>query len=351
MIDGLRTRADGHRSDGDGLRTASDSHRTTADGGSPRVVVAGETLIDFLPDREGSLSDVESFSRRPGGAPANVAVALSHLGETPRFWTRVGDDPFGDFLAGTLREAGLSTEYVERDPAAKTSLAFVAHGEGAERGFSFYRDGTADTRMEPGGLPDSALEGVSWVHVGGVALADEPSRGATFDLMRRARAAGATVSFDPNARPELWGAFDYARSAREAFGLADVVKATPEDLAAFDADGEAADLARSVLDDGPHTALLTLGGDGSLAATTDDSPWTDGATVVSHGGYEVTPVDTTGAGDAFTAGVVAALVADEPLSEALAFGNAVAAVTTTAAGAMTALPDREAVREFRNRRP
>ncbi|RDI70773.1 carbohydrate kinase family protein [Halopelagius longus] len=325
----------------------TDEHRTEPDGGSPRVVVAGETLIDFLPNSEGPLSGVESFTRRAGGAPANVAVALAHLDETPRFWTRIGEDPFGDFLEDTLRKRGVPTDHVERDPVAKTTLAFVAHDEDAERGFSFYRDETADTRMQPGGLADEDLEGAEWVHVGGVTLADEPSREATFDLMRRAREAGATVSFDPNARPELWETFDYVGSMREAFGLADVVKATPEDLAAFDVSGDPSELAHAILDEGPHTALLTLGGDGSLAATSDGSPWTSDLSVVEHGGYEVTPVDTTGAGDAFTAGVIAALVGDEPLSEVLAFANAVAAVTTTAAGAMTALPDREAVRAFR----
>ncbi|MDS0293104.1 carbohydrate kinase family protein [Halogeometricum luteum] len=332
-----------------------DIDTTATDGDAPRVVVAGETLIDFLPDREGSLRDVESFTRRPGGAPANVAVGLSHLNETPAFSTRVGDDPFGDFLVETLADAGLDTDLVERDAEAKTSLAFVALGEEADRGFSFYRDRTADTRMEVGGVPDATLDAAEWVHVGGVTLTDEPSREATLDLMRRARDAGAAVSFDPNARPELWDEFDYGDSVAEAFELADVVKATPEDLAELDYEGDPADIAREITEAGPHTVFLTLGGEGSLAATTEASPWRDGGagtgadevSVVSHGGYDVDPVDTTGAGDAFTAGIVAALVEGKPLSEALAFANAVAAVTTTAAGAMTALPDREAVRAFR----
>ncbi|ELZ26252.1 sugar kinase [Halogeometricum pallidum JCM 14848] len=321
----------------------------TNDGDAPRVVVAGETLIDFLPDREGSLRDVESFTRRPGGAPANVAVGLSHLDETPAFSTRVSDDPFGDFLVETLVEAGLDTELIERDAEAKTSLAFVALGEEADRGFSFYRDRTADTRMEVGGVPDATLAAAEWVHVGGVTLTDEPAREATYDLMRRARDAGATVSFDPNARPELWDEFDYGDSVATAFGLADVVKATPEDLAELDYEGDPADIARDIAEEGPHTVFLTLGGEGSLAATTPASPWAGEGeeSVVSHGGYEVDPVDTTGAGDAFTAGIVAALVDGETLSESLEFANAVAAVTTTAAGAMTALPDREAVRAFR----
>jgi fructokinase len=320
------------------------------------VLVAGETLIDFLPGSAGRLADVETFTRRAGGAPANVAVGLARLDADPLFWTRLGDDPFGDFLADTLADYSVPTDLVTRDPDAKTGLAFVSHDADAERAFSFYRDGSADTRLEPGRVGDETLAAHDWVHVGGVTLADEPARTATLDLAERASEAGCTVSFDPNARPELWDAFDFGDSCRTAFGLADVVKATPEDLRAAGFEGDPADLARAVCEHGPHTALITMGGEGALAHATADTPWTDatagaddagdGRVEVSHAGYAVDVVDTTGAGDAFTAGVIAALSAGESLAEALAFANAVAAVTTTGAGAMTALPTRETVQSF-----
>ncbi|MCL7417729.1 MAG: carbohydrate kinase [Halalkalicoccus sp.] len=311
----------------------------------PNVLVAGETLIDFLPDRPGSLREVETFTRRPGGAPANVAVALATLGEVPEFWTRVGDDPFGEDLVETLTEYGLSERFVERDPEAKTTLAFVSHDETADRQFSFYRDGTADTRMEPGTIDDDLLRGVSWVHLGGVTLASEPSRAATLDLAERAGDRGCTVSFDPNARPELWeGRAEFERQVGEILPHVDVLKATPEDLAEAGIEGEGTDLARAACERGPHTTLLTLGGEGALAVATDEAPWSGEAT---HAGYPVDPVDTTGAGDAFTAGAIAALSDGEDLAEAIAFGNAVAATTTTAEGAMTALPDRKSVVRFR----
>ncbi|MEM4780069.1 MAG: PfkB family carbohydrate kinase, partial [Halalkalicoccus sp.] len=128
-----------------------------------------------------------------------------------------------------------------------------------------------------------------------------------------------------------------------------VLKATPEDLAEArigDGNGGAA-LARAACERGPHTTLLTLGGEGSVAVATDESPWNGEA---RHPGYTVDPVDTTGAGDAFTAGAIAALSAGESLEETLAFANAVAATTTTAEGAMTALPDRGSVTAFRSER-
>ncbi|MFH5798604.1 carbohydrate kinase [Haladaptatus sp. CMAA 1911] len=313
---------------------------------TPRILVSGETLIDFLPERPGPLSEVPTFERRPGGAPANVAVALSRLNETPWFWTRIARDPFGDFLAETL-DADLPDRFVERDADAKTTLAFVTHDEANDRAFTFYRDGTADTRLEPGGVPDEALAELEWVYVGGVMLASDPARTATFDLVERARAADCSVVFDPNARPELWPEDGFAEAVDEMFGLVDVVKATPEDLemAGFD-DNETTRLAASVCEAGPHTCLLTMGGDGAYAYATDEAPWNAGS--ANHSGYDVSVVDTTGAGDAFTAGALAALADGKSLDSVLGFANAVAALTTTEPGAMTALPDRDAVDELRD---
>jgi fructokinase len=317
-----------------------------------RVLVAGETLVDFLPATPGPLAIVESFTRRPGGAPANVAVGLARLGETPWFWTRVGEDPFGQLLVETLEREGLPDRFVEYDSDAHTSLAFVAHDTDADRGFTFYRDGTADTRMEVGSVPDGALESVEWVVAGGVTLADGPSREATLDLLERAAAADATVAFDPNARPELWVHDDFEETVGRALEHVDVLRATAEELRALGfegTDGEA--LSRAVLDSGggPHTVLTTLGDAGARAVASGDAPW--GPVTATHPGYPVEPVDTTGAGDAFLAGAVASLVGGETdLSRVLSFANAVAAVTTTGAGAMTTLPTREAVSEFRGGR-
>jgi fructokinase len=313
----------------------------------PDVLVAGETLVDFLPDEPGPLADVERFARRAGGAPANVAVALSKLHDPPWLWTRVGADPFGDHLVETLDAHGIPERFVERDSNAKTTLAFVSHDEDADREFTFYRDDTADTRMQPGSVPDEALESVEWVHVGGVMLASEPSRSATLDLADRARDAGCTVSFDPNARPELWpDAGEFERAVGRALELADVVKATPGELRLAGFEGDPEGLAARVSDAGPHTVLLTLGRSGALAATTASAPWEP--TCARHPGYGVEAIDATGAGDAFTAGSIVAMSnGRESLADVLAFSNAVAALATTAPGAMAALPDRERVEMFR----
>ena len=315
------------------------------------ILVAGETLVDFIPQQTGPLAAVEEFSRRAGGAPANVAVGLARLDAVPAFWTRVGDDAFGDFLRDTLSAAGVPDTYVEVDPTAKTGLAFVSLGAAAEREFSFHRHESADTRLQPGRIGDDELADVEWVHVGGVTLADEPGREATLDLLERANDAGATVSFDPNARPELWAddSVSFEETVADVLSAVDVLKVTPDDLAAAGIDYTGPEeTAEALLDRGPHTVCVTLGGEGSYAASTADAPWAETATTAAHDGYRVDPVDTTGAGDAFTSGLVAALVDGHDLAAALGFANAVAAVTTTAPGAMTALPTREEVTAFRD---
>ena len=311
---------------------------------TPAVLVAGETLVDFLPDSAVPLSDVGEFSRHPGGAPANVAVRLAQLDRPPWFWTRVGVDPFGEFLVETLAERGVPDRFIERDPDAKTTLAFVSEAPGDGPRFTFYRDRTADTRLQPGRVPDEALDPVEWVVVGGVPLASDPSRSAVFDLVERARERECTVVFDPNPRPELWPDADFETQVRRLLPLVDVVKVAGEELTAAGFAADAAAMANELHDLGVHTVFRTAGEAGSTGSATAEAPW--GPATVSHPGYEVDAVDTTGAGDAFTAGVVATLAGGErDLAAVLARANAVAAASTTRAGGMTELPDPEGVRQ------
>ncbi len=306
------------------------------------ILVAGETLIDFLPEEPGPIGSIDGFDRRPGGAPANVAVALARLEHTPLFWTRVGDDPFGRYLHETLTSHGLPDRFCELDPDAKTSLAFVTHDETGDREFSFYRDGTADTRLEPGRIDDDVLADCGWVHAGGVALSSGRSREATLDLLERAADRGCTISFDPNERPELWPDEEtYRTTVREALANVDVLKATEGELAGLGFEGDSAEaIARDAMAAGPEVVFLTRGGEGAIAVAGENTPWTGTAT---HPGYDPDVVDTTGAGDAFLAGAIAGLREDRDLAETLSFANAVGAAATTAAGAMAALPDRDAV--------
>ncbi len=307
------------------------------------ILVAGETLIDFLPDRPGSLTAVEAFERRPGGAPANVAVGLTRLEESPLFWTRVGDDPFGQYLLEHLEAEGLSPTLFETDPDAQTTLAFVTHDDEGDREFSFYRTETADTRFEPGTIDEGTLEDCTWVHAGGVTMAAGRSRDATTRLLERASEMGCTISFDPNFRPELWpDEATFRQVVGDCLDTVDVLKATIEELRLLGFDGETPQaVASDALEAGPEFVFVTLGSAGAIGVRSRGEA--DERDTVAHDGFDVDVIDTTGAGDGFVSGVIAALRAGHELPETLAFANAVAATTTTEAGAMAPLPTRTAV--------
>ena len=324
----------------------------------PRVLVAGETLVDLVaPDA--SLATANSFTPRVGGAAANVAAALATLGEPAALWTRVGTDDFGDRCRRALADHGVPDDHVEIDPERETTIAFAAREDDADAdlAFSFHRGADRSLGTDPGACdPASDLDAFDVVVVGGIALAADPARSAILALAREADDRDCTVVFDPNARPAAWTADAYPAVVEELLGLADVVKATPDDLAAAGFDvvdatpssdarpGPAAapGLAEAVCERGPHTTFLTLGAAGAAAASTHRSPFGRGA--ASHYGHDVDAVDPTGAGDAFLAAVVAELAADatDPYA-VLDVATAAGALATTERGAMPSLPDRDAV--------
>ena len=305
---------------------------------TPRTLVVGETLVDLFPTDGEPLAAGTGFESRPGGAPANVAVGLASLGHPPWLWTRVGDDPFGDSLKETLEDHGVRSRFVERDPDAPTTLAFVGTGDGGERQFHFHRNATADTRLQPGTVPDSAVETVDWLVLGGVVFSADPARSAAFDLLERARETGCSVLFDPNYRPELWGEHEFAATVERVLENVDVLKATPEEVAAMGC-GQGDDQVEAVFDAGPHTLFRTRGSEGALADADERSPWGPGS--VERAPPAVDTVDPTGAGDAFVAGVLAAILDGEPsLVGVLETAVKTGAAATTETGAMSALPTR-----------
>lgn len=140
------------------------------------IVSIGEVLIDFIATEEGNLKDVKSFEKHPGGAPANVAVGLSRLGVESGLVSKVGDDPFGEFLLERLRDEGVRT-FIARDEEKHTGVVFVQL-IGAKPEFILY-DGVAYFNLLPEDIPLDVLEKSEAVHFGSVLFAravlkDEP---------------------------------------------------------------------------------------------------------------------------------------------------------------------------------
>lgn len=318
------------------------------------VVSVGEILIDFVGIPKGCpLEEATDFRRAAGGGPANVAVGVARLGGRAGFIGKVGRDAFGDHLQKVLEENGVDTRGLLRDDAANTTLVFVALNERAVPEFVFFRHGTADTRLAPAELPQEVLADTRILHFSSVSLAVEPARSATLEAVRLARAAGAIISFDPNLRLSLWPDAAKARQELlEAVKLADIVKLNDGELR-FLLGAKAETLAAgamALLGRGPRLVAVTLGEHGALLAGRERK--------IQLPALPLHVVDTTGAGDAFMAGMLVVLaegiqqgmdpgVLDSAWLERLGrWGNAAAALTCTRPGVMPALPRRGEVEKL-----
>ncbi|MDD2344448.1 MAG: aminoimidazole riboside kinase [Tolumonas sp.] len=295
-----------------------------------RVWVTGDAVVDLIPNGE------TNYLKCPGGAPANVAVAISRLGGDSAFFGRVGQDPLGRFMKQVLQDEGVDTHYMQLDKEHRTSTVIVDLDDHGERSFTFMVKPSADQFLQPQDVP--AFQKGEWLHVCSIALANEPSRSTTLAAMKAIKAAGGYVSFDPNLREEVWlNPADLKPVVLQAVALADVVKFSDDELLFLT---EQADLqtALSWLNEQYNLPLvvITQGKKGALVIHNNEQQLVTGK--------PVNPVDTTGAGDAFVGGLLAGLVAsdnwqdNENLLSIIRQANACGALATTAKGAMTALP-------------
>ncbi|MFL5261923.1 MAG: carbohydrate kinase family protein [Anaeromyxobacteraceae bacterium] len=303
------------------------------------VLCLGEALVDMLPDRRGALADCERFEAHPGGAPANVAVGLARLGRRVAFQGVVGDDPFGEWIARRLSAEGISL-HLRRDAAARTGVAFVALDARGERSFfSPAREHTADKRLAPADVDPALVARARWLHAGLFAHLLPGARDALRAALAAARAGGTRVSFDPNVRLYLWDdAADLRRLCDEVLPRCDLVKLSEDEceLATGERDPERAAARLEAL--GVAIACVTLGERGALLRHR--------GRVLRAAAEPVAVVDTTGAGDGFVAGLLAALAEVEDvrrvdparLERALALATRVAARVCTRMGAVAGLP-------------
>ncbi|WP_162924669.1 carbohydrate kinase family protein [Rubrobacter indicoceani] len=302
-----------------------------------RIVAFGEVVADIY--RDPSDSEVElSMTARPGGAPANVAVAAARLGAGAAFIGSVGDDLFGEFVLKALAAEGVEVQSIVRQKApTRTSLAFVEILPDGDREFTFYRSKpAADELFTPGDVLSDALADASFINFGSIPLLTEPARSAARSLAELAGESGVPFAFDVNYRAHLWSDDATAREAVEPFlDLASVVKLSDDELLPLlrvtDPD-EAADV---LLERGASLVLVSLGPDGAFYATEGFR-----GRIPS---VEVRVVDATGAGDAFLAATLVKLaggdLTDETLvREAVRYGTTAGAIACTGLGAMEPLP-------------
>ena len=314
------------------------------------ILCIGDLLIDFVPTVTGTgLVDAPAFTRAPGGAAANVAVGLARLGVKSAFMGKVGDDPFGHFLADTLRAEGVDVSPLRFETRARTALAFVSLRADGEREFMFYRHPSADMLFVPEEVDRAAVEAARIFHFDSISLSSPNPKATTLFAADTALAAGRLVSYDVNLRLPLWPDAETAKAGiREGLGRAQIVKLSDDELFFLTGERSAEAVRSTVWHDRLKLVALSRGREGSTLITPQG--------VQDIPSFPVTAVDTTGAGDGFMAGILAGLLNDpaavsDPgrLAAICRFANAVGALTTTVRGAIPALPTRAEVEAFLSR--
>ena len=157
------------------------------------------------------LKNVVGFKKEAGGAPANVACAVTKLGGSSAFIGKLGMDAFGDFLVDTLNEVGVDTQHVLRTTEANTALAFVSLKADGDRDFSFYRNPSADMLLTEDEIDGDWFAKRDILHYCSVDLIEAPVKYAHLKAIHAMKAAGGLISFDPNVRLPLWANHEQCR--------------------------------------------------------------------------------------------------------------------------------------------
>ncbi|ENX6897616.1 aminoimidazole riboside kinase, partial [Escherichia coli] len=297
------------------------------------VWVLGDAVVDLLPESDGRLLPC------PGGAPANVAVGIARLGGTSGFIGRVGDDPFGALMQRTLLTEGVDITYLKQDEWHRTSTVLVDLNDQGERSFTFMVRPSADLFLETTDLP--CWRHGEWLHLCSIALSAEPSRTSAFTAMTAIRHAGGFVSFDPNIREDLWQDEHLLRLClRQALQLADVVKLSEEEWRLISGKTQNdRDICALAKEYEIAMLLVTKGAEGVVVCYRGQ--------VHHFAGMSVNCVDSTGAGDAFVAGLLTGLSStglstdEREMRQIIDLAQRCGALAVTAKGAMTALPCRQ----------
>ncbi|MBN1933953.1 MAG: carbohydrate kinase, partial [Anaerolineae bacterium] len=235
------------------------------------VLCMGELLAEFVATQDNvSLIDAPGFIKAPGGAPANVAVALHRLGMPAGFVGKVGDDPFGRYLRQSLDEVGVDTRFLLIDRQARTTAVFVAVWDDGRKDLCFYRNPGADMMLSESEIDAAMFDHVRAFHFGSISLIDEPVASAQRKAIQIARDKGLMLSYDPNYRPTLWPDVSTAkRVIQEAFRHCHLAKVSEEEWeVATGCTGLDAGI-RAVLDQGVELLVVSRGGRGALAANGD----------------------------------------------------------------------------------
>lgn len=297
------------------------------------ILALGEPMVEFNQTGEGG---GRSYLQGFGGDTSNAAIAAARQGARVGYISALGDDVYGQMLRDLWKREGVDESTVATDPAAFTAVYFVTHDARGHH-FSFFRKGSAASRMTPRDLPRERIAAARVLHLSGISAAISDSACDTcFAAVEAARSAGVQVSFDTNLRLKLWPIARARAVMRELIGLSDICLPSLEDVQAISGLEDPDALVDWCLGLGARTVALKLGAGGALV--------TDGQQRIRIAPHPCRPVDATGAGDTFGGALLARMVAGDGLEDAARYAAVAAALSTEGYGAVEPIPGAAAVR-------
>lgn len=275
---------------------------------APRLITIGETMMMFAPARVESLATTEDLRLHAGGAESNVACHMARAGFSAAWVGVLGDDVFGHRIRQSIDRHGVDTRWVTCDSTAPTGVYFKDPGNGV----LYYRRGSAASRMSPATVASVPLEDADIVHVSGITPALSASCGALVDtVFERVAASSATLSFDVNYRPTLWSDGAAATVLRTLATRADIVFVGRDEAQALWGCSTAEDV-RALLPE-PGRLVVKDSGVGATEFSADGS--------VFEPAIPTEVLEVVGAGDAFAAGYLAAVLRGNASHDRLRTGH------------------------------
>jgi len=295
----------------------------------------GELLVDFIAEEKGaSLDQVRAFGRYLGGSPANIATNVVRLGGRSALISRVGRDPFGHFLQKKLQADGVLVDFIHVDADAPTSIVFITHGASTPEFFALRG---ADMNLNRTDISPQLIARSRIIHTSAFALASRSARHAIGFAFELAHQQGKIISLDPNYSPQLWPDREEALQVLSSlYPLVTFTKPSLDDARRLFGEGYSPEEYINRFHKlGAATVVLSMGTEGVL--------FSDGRVKQHITTHRLPVVDATGAGDAFWAGFLMALLDNYPLKACVQIGQMIAGIKLQQTGPLSQYIDRHQI--------
>lgn len=304
------------------------------------LVTFGESMILFNPDSNGALRYVHTFNKSIAGAESNVAIALSRLGNSTGWFSRLGNDEFGRYIASIIRGEGVDVSRVKMDNEHNTGLLFKERFANSNPNIYYYRKESAASYFSDEDIDEEYIKNAKILHITGITPAlSERTRKATFRAIKIAKENDVLVSFDPNIRLKLWSVEEARSVLLEIAKQADIIFPGIDEGKMLLGTEDEKEIAQYFLNNGADKVAVKLGKKGCYT--------TDGEEKIYVDGYAVEKMeDSVGAGDGFAAGFLSGILRNLSLKECGQWANGVGAMAVLVHGDMEGFPTLNQLLEF-----